>query len=163
MRQAPLRRAAALRGGLAVSARGFTLVELVMVLIVVGALAAVALPRMMDLTAWRLRAYSDELQAQTQAMQRLALVQRRPVVASFDTTGASFAYASGGTLLNLPCPAAATPCIAEPGPRSITFNSGHSGRAISSTGAPLPVTVSHGSTTLTLRVETETGLIRPFP
>lgn len=163
MRPAPLRQAAASRGGLSVSARGFTLVELVMVLIVVGALAAVAMPRMMDLTAWRLRAFSDDLQVQTQAMQRLALVQRRPVIASFDTTGASFAYAGGGTLLNLPCPASASPCIAEAGPRSITFNSGHSGRAISSTGAALPLTVSHGSTTLALRIETETGLIRPLP
>lgn len=163
MRQGPPRQAAAFCGGLAVPARGFTLVELVMVLIVVGALGAVAMPRMMDLTAWRLRAYSDELQAQTHAMQRLAMVQRRPVVASFDTTGASFAYASGGVLLNLPCPAAASPCIAEAGPRSITFNSGHTGRAVSSTGAALPVTVSHGSTALALRIETETGLIRPLP
>jgi prepilin-type N-terminal cleavage/methylation domain-containing protein len=163
MGRPPPRQAAATRGGLAVRARGFTLVELVLVLIVVGALGAVAMPRMMDLTAWRLRAYSDELQAQTQAMQRLALVQRRPVVASFDTTGASFAYASGGTLLNLPCPAGSTPCIAEAGPRSITFNSGNSGRAVSSTGAALPLTVSHGSTTLALRIETETGLIRPSP
>lgn len=145
------------------AARGFTLVELVVVLIVVGALGAVAIPRMVDLTAWRLRAYSDELQAQTQAMQRLALVQRRPVVASFDTSGAVFSYVSGGLLLNLPCPATATPCIAEAGPRSITFNSGHTGRAVTSTGAALPVTVSHGSTTLALRIETETGLIRLLP
>ena len=167
MRDGPLRQAAALRGGLSVSgrvgARGFTLVELVLVLIVVGALGAVAMPRMMDLTAWRLRAYSDELQAHTQAMQRLALVQRRPVVATFDLTGASFAYVSGGTLLSLPCPAASSPCIAEAGPRSITFNSGNSGRAISSTGAALPLTVSYGSTTLARRIEAETGLIRPIP
>lgn len=145
------------------AARGFTLVELVMVLIVIGALAVVALPRLMDLTAWRLRAYSDALQAQTQALQRLALVQRRPVVASFDTTGAHFGYASGGTLLSLPCPAAASPCISEAGPRSITFNSAHSGRALTSTGAALPVTVSHGGTTLALRIETETGLIHALP
>lgn len=163
MRTTPTRQAAARRGDVSCRARGFTLIELVLVLIVVGALGAVAMPRMMDLTAWHLRAYSDELQAQTQGMQRLALVQRRPVVASFDTTGASFAYASGGTLLNLPCPAAASPCITEAGPRSITFNSGNTGRAVSSTGAALAVTVSHGSTTLALRIETETGLIHPLP
>jgi prepilin-type N-terminal cleavage/methylation domain-containing protein len=35
---------------------GFTLIELVMVMVMVGALATFALPRMTDVTAWRLRA-----------------------------------------------------------------------------------------------------------
>lgn len=142
---------------------GFTLVELVMVILVTGALAVVALPRLLDLGAWRLQAYGDELAAEMAAMQRLALQQRRPIVATLDSTGAVFAYASGGALRSLPCPATASPCLAESGPRSITFNSGNSGRALSSSGAALPVTVAHGSHSRSFVIEHETGLFRPAP
>ena len=144
---------------------GFTLIELVMVMVVVGALAVFALPRLLDLTAWRLRAFADELQAQTMAMQRLALAQRRPVAATLTPTGARFDYAGGGTILVLDCPAAASPCIAEAGTRTVTFNAANTGRAVTSTGAALPVTVAvgGGSTALGLVIETETGLIRPAP
>jgi prepilin-type N-terminal cleavage/methylation domain-containing protein len=144
-------------------ARGFTLVELVMVLVIVGALAAFALPRALDLTMWRLRAFGDELQAQMQAMQRLALVQRRPVAATIDTTGVSFAYVSGGALANLDCPATVSPCIAESGPRTVTFNAGNSGRAVTSTGGAMAVTVSSGTTSRGYVVEAETGLFRASP
>lgn len=157
------RPAVALHDGSTAGERGFTLVELILVLLVVGVLGVVAIPRMIDLDAWRLRAYGDELLVQTQAMQRLALVQRRPVIATIDGGGVDFAYAGGATLLDLPCPAALTPCIAEPGPRTITFNSGNTGRAVSSTGSALPLTLSHGGTTLALHLETETGLIRRLP
>jgi prepilin-type N-terminal cleavage/methylation domain-containing protein len=143
--------------------RGFTLVELVMVLVITGALAVFALPRALDLTAWRLRAFGDELQAQMLAMQRLALAQRRPVVATIDTTGVSFDYGAGGNLVTLSCPAAATPCIAEAGPRRVTFNASNAGAAVTSTGAALPVTVTSGTTTQRYSIETETGLFRPLP
>jgi prepilin-type N-terminal cleavage/methylation domain-containing protein len=143
--------------------RGFTLIELVMVLVITGALAVFALPRALDLTAWRLRAFGDELQAQMLAMQRLALAQRRPVVATIDTTGVSFDYAAGGNLVALPCPATASPCITEAGPRRVTFNASNAGVAVTSTGASLPVTVSSGTTTQRYAVEAQTGLFRTLP
>ena len=142
---------------------GFTLVELVMVMVIIGALAAFALPKVLDLTAWRLRAFGDELQAQMLAMQRLALAQRRPVVATLNTTGVSFDYVAGGNLVTLACPATASPCIAEAGPRTVTFNAGNNGSAVTSTGAALPVTVTSGSASQSYTIETETGLFRPFP
>jgi prepilin-type N-terminal cleavage/methylation domain-containing protein len=142
---------------------GFTLVELVMVLVIVGALAVFALPKALDLTAWRLRAFGDELQAQMQAMQRLALAQRRPVVATLNTSGVSFDYAAGANLVNLTCPATVSPCIAEAGPRTVTFNAGNSGSAVTSSGNALPVTVSSGTTSQSYVIEAETGLFRPLP
>lgn len=144
-------------------AGGFTLIELVMVMVVLGALAVFALPRLVDVSAFRLRAYADELAAQAMAMQRLALAQRRPVVATFDTTGATFAYVGGGTLVSLPCPAGTTPCIAEAGPRSATFNAGNGGGTVTSTGAALPVTISGSGVSLTYQIESETGLFRALP
>jgi hypothetical protein len=134
-----------------------------MVVLIVGALAVFALPRTLDLTMWRLRAYGDELQAQMMAMQRLALSQRRPVVATFTPAGVEFAYVAGGTLASLPCPAAANPCIAEAGTRSVTFNAGNTGRAVTSSGSALPVTVGTGSGARNWQVEAETGLFRTLP
>ena len=142
---------------------GFTLVELIMVIVITGALAAVVLPRALDLTSWRLRAFGDELLAQGMALQRLALVQRRPVVATITPGGVSFDYAAGGNLASLPCPAAASPCIAEAGTRTVTFNAANSGSAVTSTGSALPVTVASGSYSRSYQIETETGLFRALP
>lgn len=140
---------------------GFTLVELVMVMLVVGALSVFVLPRVLDLTTWRLTAFAQELQAQSMALQRLALTQRRPIVASFTPTGASFDYAAGGNLATLNCPAAATPCLLQSG--TVTFNAGNSGSTTTSTGTALALTVSSGSTTLSYQIEPETGLFRALP
>lgn len=142
---------------------GFTLIELVLVMALIGVMAVFVLPRWLDLSMWRLRAFGDELQAQMAAMQRLALVQRRPVTATINTTGVAFAYVSGASLLQLDCPPGASPCIAEAGPRSVTFNTGNSGQASTSTGAALPVTLSHGGTTTSYVVEHQTGVFRPAP
>jgi prepilin-type N-terminal cleavage/methylation domain-containing protein len=145
------------------SAGGFTLVELVMVMVVIGALAVFALPRLVDVTALRLRAYADELAAQTMAMQRLALAQRRPVVATIDSTGVEFAYAGGAPLLSLPCPAGTSPCITPAGPRTATFNAANSGGTATSTGGALPVTIAGSDVTLAYQIESETGLFRTVP
>lgn len=162
-RSAPTLRARPLRRAGQRCNAGFTLIELVMVMVIVGVLAVFVLPRALDLTDWRLRTYGDELQAQSMAMQRLALAQRRPVVATLTPGGARFAYVAGTSLLELPCPAAASPCISEAGTRTVTFNAANSGSAVTSTGSALPVTVASGSSTRRFRIEAETGLFRPLP
>ncbi len=141
---------------------GFTLVELVMVIVIIGVLAVFALPAL-DLTTFRLRGFADELKAQSAAMQRLSLTQRRPVVATYTTTGVTFAYVAGGMIVSVTCPASATPCLAEAGTRTVTFNASNSGSAVTSTGSALPVTVSYGSTSMAYQIETETGLFRALP
>ncbi|WP_305037023.1 type II secretion system protein [Paucibacter sp. KBW04] len=146
------------------ASRGFTLIELVIVMTMIGALAVFALPRLVDTEMWRLRAFSDDLQSQMQAMLRLSLVQRRPIIATISPTGATFAYVGGGpALASVDCPASSSPCIAESGSRSITFNSGNSGSSISSTGAALAVTVSSGSYSQGYVLENETGLFYATP
>jgi prepilin-type N-terminal cleavage/methylation domain-containing protein len=136
---------------------GFTLIELVMVMVILGVLAVVALPKMVDTTAWRLRAYSDDLVSQTLSARRMALSQRRPIVATITQSGVVFAYAAGGTLATLNCPVGATPCIAEAGTRSISFNAANSGSTVTSTGTTLTITVSGGSYSRALQVANETG------
>jgi prepilin-type N-terminal cleavage/methylation domain-containing protein len=143
--------------------RGFTLIELVVVMVLIATLAVVALPRLLDLNAWRLRAYGDQLQAELQAMQRLSIAQRRSIVATVTPGGVSAAYGNGASFASLTCPSSLPNCIQESGSRSVTFNSGNSGSSITSTGTALPITLVTGSTTQRYQIETETGLIRTLP
>lgn len=138
---------------------GFTLVELVMVMLILAVLAAVALPKMTDTSLWGLRAYSDTVVSQLQSARRMALAQRRPIVASVSTTGVSLDYVAGGNIASLSCPSGASPCIAETG--SITFNAGNSGSTVTSAGAVFTITVSGGASfSRQLRVDGETGHIQ---
>lgn len=145
------------------NSRGFTLIELILVIVITAALAVFALPKVVDTTLWRLRAFGDDFLSRHQAMQRLALQQRRPVVETITGTGVSWAYAGGPTLGTLSCPPTESPCIAEAGPRTVTFNSANSGATATSTAAALSVTVAYGSYSQAYRVESDTGLIYPFP
>lgn len=143
--------------------RGFTLIELILVIVITAALAVFALPKVVDTTLWRLRSFGDDLQARHQGMLRLALQQRRPIVATITGTGVSWAYGSGTAIDALACPATLSPCIAEGGSRTVTFNSGNSGTTATSTGAALTVTVASGSYSQAYRIEADTGLIYPTP
>ncbi|MDR7299349.1 prepilin-type N-terminal cleavage/methylation domain-containing protein [Pelomonas aquatica] len=145
------------------STRGFTLIELILVIVITAALAVFALPKVVDTTLWRLRAFGDDFQSRHQAMLRLALQQRRPIVETITGTGVSWAYASGASLGALPCPATESPCIGEGGSRTVTFNSGNGGAVVTSTAADLTVTVAAGSFSQAYRIATDTGLIYPVP
>jgi prepilin-type N-terminal cleavage/methylation domain-containing protein len=145
------------------AAPGFTLIELILVIVITAALAVFALPRVVDTTLWRLRAFGDDLQAPHQAMLRLALQQRRPIIATITGSGVSWAYGSGTAIASLPCPATESPCIAEGGSRTATFNSGNSGTTATSTGAALTVTVAYGSYSQAYRIEADTGLMYATP
>lgn len=142
-------------------AAGFTLVELILVILMTAALAVFALPKVVDTTLWRLRAFGDDLQARHQDMLRLALQQRRPIVATISSTGVSWAYGSGTALASLPCPTAASPCISGSG--TVTFNSGNSGATATSTGGAMTVMITSGNYSQAYRIEADTGLIYPTP
>jgi prepilin-type N-terminal cleavage/methylation domain-containing protein len=146
--------------------RGFTLVELVMVIILLGVLSVYAVPRMLDLNAWRLRAFADQLQSTTAAMQRLALAQRRPVMATFTTAGVSYDYvpATGvppGAAIN--CPSAVPACLTVASAGTATFNALNAGNTVTAP-ATLTISVTDGtSTQISYRLENDTGLMRRWP
>jgi prepilin-type N-terminal cleavage/methylation domain-containing protein len=145
------------------TSRGFTLIELILVIVITAALAVFALPKVVDTTLWRLRSFGDDLMARHQAMLRLALQQRRPIVTTITGTGVVWAYASGASLGALPCPATESPCIAEGGSRTVTFNSGNGGATATSTAASFSVTVAFNGYSQAYRIEADTGLIYPLP
>lgn len=131
-----------------------------MVIVIIGVLAVFVLPSL-DLTTFRLRGFADDLKAQSAAMQRLALTQRRPVLASYTPTGATYTYVTGEVLTTVGCPVSASPCLVETS--SVTFNANNSGSAVTSTGRALPITVQHDTVTMRFQIETETGLFHAVP
>lgn len=73
--------------------RGFTQVELIVVIIMAGILAAVAMPRWRGESGFEERQFRDELVAALRYAQKSAIAARRTVCATFSATSATFSIA----------------------------------------------------------------------
>lgn len=68
-------------------AKGFTLVELIMVIVVVGIISVVALPRFSDRSEFQARGFQDETKSLLRYAQKAAIAQRRNVCVALAATG----------------------------------------------------------------------------
>ncbi|NVM78527.1 MSHA pilin protein MshC [Duganella sp. SG902] len=75
------------------SVAGFTIVELVMVLVIMGILGAIGVSRFWDNSIFQNRAYADQARSIIRYAQKLAIAQNRPIFVI--TNGNSFAVCSG--------------------------------------------------------------------
>lgn len=66
---------------------GFTLVELIGVMVIVAILAVVALPRFFERSAFESRAFSDQTLAMLRYAQKAAIAQRRTVCVTYSAVG----------------------------------------------------------------------------
>ena len=144
--------------------RGFTLVELVLVMVIAGILAAVAMPRLVGNNGFSTRGFADELAATLRFAQKLAVAQRRAVFVQITAADASLCYVA-----TTPCPAAdQAPGPGGEKPYTITAPNGvaiapattlgfaASGRPDITAQLTLQVV---GAATYPIRVERETGYV----
>lgn len=144
---------------------GFTMVELILVIVVAGILATVAAPRMMGRTGFDTRGFADQLAATVRFAQKLAVAQRRDVYVQLTANDATLCY-----LAAAPCPAASQ--APGPGGEKPYTVSAPSGVAISPAttlyfdagGRPVSLTAQldiqvNGSGTHHVLVEQETGYV----
>lgn len=80
--------------GCGVGQRGFTLVELVMVIVLVGVLAVVAAPRIFNTNDFNARGFHDETLAMLRYAQKTAIAQRRTVCVTFGANTLTLAIAA---------------------------------------------------------------------
>ena len=143
------------------SSRGFTMVELILVIAIAGILAAVAVPRMMGRTGFDPRGFADELSPTVRSAQKLAVAQRTDVFVRLTANDATLCY-DAACATPAPGPGGEKPyTIAAPGGVAIAsplavlaFDPG--GRP--NLAARLDIQVN-GSGAHLVRVERETGYV----
>lgn len=159
------------------SQAGFTLAELVIVMIVTGILAVVAVPRMLDMDPFSARGTRDFVGAALRYSQKSAIAMRRNVCVTIAATqltityatasGADQACAAGNTLRNpandLPYSDSSNALSSKAPvatPASVIFDP--LGRPLSAPSTPrtaaLTISVTGNATPLT--IEPETGIVR---
>jgi MSHA pilin protein MshC len=146
--------------------RGFTLVEVVVTLVLLGILALVVLPRFATVDTYSARGFYDEASALVRFAQKRAIARRQSVFVIADSSSKTICL-SDVTAVNCNAPTGVlNPATGEPfsktAPSGVTLSS--ASFAFSGLGSPTPnnavtINVVGDGQTRTITVERETGYV----
>ena len=154
------------------AAAGFTMIELIVVLLVVTVIGIGAAPRIFDNQAFVVRGFFDATLAQVRYAQKLAVAQRRTVYVNVAALTNTVCLGYDGTDAN--CTGSTAP-VTDPGspgarylktaPRGVTFGVAAVAFGFDGLGRPTPDTsyaidFIGDNATRTMRIERETGYVR---
>ena len=150
---------------------GFTLIELIMVIVLLGVLAVFAGPRIFDTSVFNSRGFNDETLAMLRYAQKTAIAQRRTTCVTFTSTTASLRIASAAAVgicdTNLIGPRGDTPgtinaksgVTYSPTPATVHFDG--LGQSLDNSGAVLTLarTITVTGSGKTITIESGTGYV----
>jgi MSHA pilin protein MshC len=156
---------------------GFTLIELIMVIVMLGVLAVFAAPRMFNTGDFNARGFHDETVSLLRFAQKAAIAQRRTVCVAFTATTVSLTMARdpATTDCSTPVPAGLAgprgenPAAVPSTPKGISFLNGVAPTPFSFNGLGQPMntagvlladkSVIHISNASDITVEADTGYV----
>lgn len=140
--------------------RGFTMIELTVVIVIVGILAVVAVAKLTGVDSFQAQGFFDSAKATVRFAQKLAVAQRTDVVVVVNATSITLCYTNPGCASPVTDPTTGqTMTVSAPagvslsGPASISFD----GLGRAAPGGT--ITVTGAGTTRNLIIEQETGYV----
>jgi MSHA pilin protein MshC len=147
-------------------ARGFTLVELILVVVLLGILSFFAGARLSDRNQANARGFADQVASTLRFAQKAAIAQRRNVYVNIDTSARRVrACLDAATTCATPLSSPAGGSLDITGASGVTLASGSTQFSFDALGRPsfasnVTLTTSANGLTFNVIVETESGYVR---